>query len=259
VKFDWIKAHADQFEVQVMCDVLDVSKSGYYARQKRPASPLRRRREQLVGQIRQAHRLSRNTYGSPRITRELKAQGVGVCENTVARYMREAGVASKVKCRFRVRTTDSDHDHPIADNVLDRSFTAEAPDRKWAADITYVHTAEGWLYLAAVIDLYSRKVVGWAMADHLRAELCQEALAMAVQRRCPGPGLLHHSDQGVQYACSAYRSFLASRDGAEHEPPRQLLRQRRDGKLLWHPQDGAGLSRDVPDACPGQAVDLRVR
>jgi putative transposase len=215
VKFDWIKEHADQqFEVQVMCDVLDVSKSGYYARQKRPASPLRQRREQVVEQIRQAHQRSRRTYGSPRITRELKDQGVSVCENTVARYMREEGVASKVKCRFHVRTTDSDHDHPIADNVLDRSFMAEAPDRKWAADITYVHTQEGWLYLAAVIDLYSRKIVGWAMADHLRAELCQEALAMAVQGRRPEPGLLHHSDRGVQYACSAYRWFLA-RHGME--------------------------------------------
>ena len=208
MKFDWIKQHADRFEVQVMCDVLEVSKSGYYARQKRPASPLRQRRQKLVGQIRQAHRLSRNIYGSPRITRELKAQGISVCENTVARYMREEGVASKIKCRFRVQTTDSDHDHPIADNVLDRSFTAEGPDRKWAADVTYVHTDEGWLYLAAVIDLYSRKIVGWAMADHLRAELCQEALAMAVQRRYPEPGLLHHSDRGVQYACGAYRSFL---------------------------------------------------
>lgn len=209
MKFDWIKEHADRFEVQVMCDVLDVSKSGYYARQERPASPRRQRRRELLEQIRQAHRLSRGTYGSPRITRELKARGVGVCENTVARYMREEGVASKVKCRrFRVRTTESNHDHPIADNVLGRSFAAEAPDRKWAADVTYVPTDEGWLYLAAVIDLYSRRIVGWAMADHLRAELCQEALAMAVQRRRPGPGLLHHSDRGVQYACGAYRSFL---------------------------------------------------
>jgi putative transposase len=209
VKFDWIRQHADRFEVQVMCDVLDVSKSGYYARQKRPASPLRQRRQELVEQIRQAHRLSRETYGSPRVTRQLKAQGVSVCENTVARYMREEGVASKIKCRFRVHTTDSNHDHPIADNLLDRSFEAEAPDRKWAADITYVPTDEGWLYLAAVIDLYSRKIVGWAMADHLRAELCQEALAMAIERRRPEPGLLHHSDRGVQYACGAYRSFLA--------------------------------------------------
>ena len=127
MKFDWIEEHADRFEVQVMCDVLAVSKSGYYARQQRPASPLRQRRQELLEQIRQAHRLSRGTYGSPRITRELKARGVGVCENTVARYMREEGVASKIKChRFRVRTTDSDHGHPIADNVLDRSFAAEA-------------------------------------------------------------------------------------------------------------------------------------
>ena len=131
-----------------------------------------------------------------------------VCQNTVAKYMRQEGLKSKVKRPFRVRTTDSNHGHPVAMNLLDRTFSAQAPDRKWCVDITYVPTGEGWLYLAAVIDLFSRKIVGWEMADHLRAELCVNALSMAIERRRPDPGLLHHSDRGVQYACEAYRSLL---------------------------------------------------
>ena len=132
-----------------------------------------------------------------------------VSEDTVAKYMRQAGIAARSRRRFRVRTTDSGHDNPVADNVLARQFAAPAPDATWCCDITYVPTGEGWLYLAAVLDLCSRRVVGWAMADHLRAELCLDALSMAVERRRPGPGLLHHSDRGVQYACDAYRALLA--------------------------------------------------
>jgi transposase InsO family protein len=208
VRFAWIERYEDQFPVKILCEVLAVSKSGFYAWKKRPVSECRQRREQLVGQIIQAHQDSRCIYGSPRVTAELNAAGVSVCENTVARYMREEGVESKVKRRFRVKTTDSNHDHPVAANVLDRRFGAEAPDRKWCVDITYVPTDEGWLYLSAVIDLCSRRIVGWAMADHLRAELCIDALSMAIEKRRPDPGLLHHSDRGVQYACQAYRSFL---------------------------------------------------
>jgi putative transposase len=208
VRFDWIQRHEDRFPAKVLCEVLQVSKSGFYAWKKRPMSECRQRREQLVGQIRQAHQDSRCIYGSPRVTAELNACGVIACENTVARYMREEGLASKVKRRFRVKTTDSNHDHPVAANVLDRRFGAESPDRKWCVDMTYVPTAQGWLYLAAVIDLCSRRIVGWAMADHLRAQLCIDALSMAIEKRRPDPGLLHHSDRGVQYACQAYRSFL---------------------------------------------------
>jgi putative transposase len=208
MRFAWIQRHADRFPIKVLCEVLQVTKSGFYAWKKRPMSERQQRREQLVEQICQTHEKSRRIYGSPRVTAQLKASGVMVCENTVARYMREEGLASKVKRRFRVTTTDSNHDYPVAMNVLDRSFQAEAPDRKWCVDITYVPTAEGWLYLAAVIDLCSRMIVGWAMADHLRAELCLDALSMAIQNRRPGPGLLHHSDRGVQYACEAYRSFV---------------------------------------------------
>ena len=191
-----------------MCKALDVAKSGFYAWKARPAGERQQRRRQLVEQIRTAHAGSRGTYGSPRVTVELKESGVDVCENTVAKYMRQAGIVSKTRRRFRVRTTDARHENPIAPNVLDRHFEADRPDRKWVCDITFVPTGQGWLYLAAVLDLCSRRVVGWAMADHLRAELCLDALGMAVERRRPGPGLLHHSDRGVQYASEAYRAFL---------------------------------------------------
>ncbi len=208
MRFDWIDRHRVQFEVEVMCKALDVAKSGFYAWKARPAGERQQRRRQLVEQIRTAHAGSRGTYGSPRVTVELKESGVDVCENTVAKYMRQAGIVSKTRRRFRVRTTDARHENPIAPNVLDRHFEADRPDRKWVCDITFVPTGQGWLYLAAVLDLCSRRVVGWAMADHLRAELCLDALGMAVERRRPGPGLLHHSDRGVQYASEAYRAFL---------------------------------------------------
>jgi putative transposase len=209
VKFDWIDRHKNVFEVRAMCNALNVSKSGFHAWKKRPISPRQERRRVLVQRIRQAHGQSRGTYGAPRVTVELKASGTAVCENTVAKYMRQESLCGRLRRRFRVVTTDSRHDQPIAANLLDRQFNAPAPDRRWCVDITYVPTGEGWLYLAAVLDLYSRKIVGWAMADHLRAELCLEALSMATARRHPQPGLLHHSDRGVQYACEAYRSFLA--------------------------------------------------
>jgi putative transposase len=208
VKFAWIERHQDQFEVQAMCDILQVSKSGYHAFRRRGVSVRGRRRQELKDQIRRAHARSRETYGSPRITVELKEAGVSVCENTVAKYMREEGLRCVSHRRFRVLTTDSNHDYPIAANVLDRQFQSPRPDRTWCVDITYVPTGEGFLYLAAVIDLCSRRIVGWSMADHLRAELCVEALSMAALRRDPGSGLLHHSDRGVQYACGAYRSFM---------------------------------------------------
>jgi putative transposase len=215
VRFAWIRTHAaaEGWPVAVVCDVLDVSRSGYYACRDRPASARARRRVRLTVEVKAAHAASRGTYGSPRVHADLAARGVACCENTVAKVMRQAGVRSTVARQFRVRTTDANHPHPVADNLLDRDFAAAAPDRKWAADITYVSTDQGWLYLAAVIDLCTRKVVGWAMADHLRAELCTDALAMALARRDPPPdaGLVHHSDRGCQYACAVYRELLAAR------------------------------------------------
>jgi transposase InsO family protein len=208
VKFAWIDAHRESFEAELMCRVLGVSRSGYYAWQDRPASIRATRRTKVTERIRAVHDDSRGTYGSPRVTVELKDQGEPVSENTVARYMRSAGIGVKPKKRFVPRTTDSAHPHPIAANVLDRDFDAPAPDAKWACDLTYIWTDEGWLYLSVVIDLFSRRVVGWSMTDHLRSEGVAGALSMALKKRRPGAGLLHHSDRGVQYACGDYRKLL---------------------------------------------------
>ena len=210
MKFAWIRAHRE-FPTRVTCRVLGVSKSGYYASLHRPPSGRRTRRVALAGKVRAVHAENRGVYGSPRVHRALLARGEAVCENTVAKVMREERIAAKRKRKFVPRTTDSSHGHRPAPNVLDRDFAAHAPDRKWAADITYVPTGEGWLYLAAVMDLCSRRIVGWSMADHMRTELCTEALGMALEHRSPGAGLLHHSDRGVQYACEDYRELLRSR------------------------------------------------
>jgi putative transposase len=210
VRFAFVDQRRREFPVTLMCQMLDVSRQGYYAWRARPASARVVRRAALTGQIRAAHAASRGTYGSPRVTVELKEAGMNVCENTVAKYMRQAGVAVTPKRRFVPRTTDPDHPHPLAANVLGRDFTASAPDRKWACDLTYVWTDQGWLYLSVVLDLFSRKVVGWSMSDDLKTRGVAEALAMAIARRKPAKdaGLLHHSDRGVQYACELYRSML---------------------------------------------------
>jgi putative transposase len=208
VRFAFVDQRRREFPVHLMCEVLGVSRSGYYAWRHRPASPRAARRAELTGRIRATHDESRGTYGSPRVTAELKGAGVGVCENTVARYMRLAGVRVTPRRRFVPRTTDADHAHPLAPNRLGRDFGATAPDRKWACDLTYLWTDEGWLYLSVVIDLFSRRVVGWSMADDLKARGVAEALAMALARRKPGAGLLHHSDRGVQYACELYQAML---------------------------------------------------
>jgi putative transposase len=194
--------------VNVMCDILEVTRAGFYAHGERPVSARRARRVELIERISQAHADSRGLYGSPRVTAELNDSGIEVCENTVARLMREMDLRSKIVRKFRPKTTDSNHPNPVAPNRLDRLFSAEEPNRKWCCDITYVPTDEGMLYLAAVIDLCSRRIVGWSMADHLKASLCMNALEMAVLHRRPDEGLLHHSDRGVQYACDDYQEVL---------------------------------------------------
>ncbi|MEX2552319.1 MAG: IS3 family transposase [Actinomycetota bacterium] len=210
VKFAFIKEHLREFPVEVSCDVLEVSRSGYYAWRDRPASERVRRRAELAEKIRQVHQENRAVYGSPRVCQALNAQGESVCENTVAEIMKQQEIRAKTKKKFVPRTTDSSHTQPVAGNLLDRQFDAEGPDCKWAVDITYIPTDEGWLYLAGVIDLYSRKIVGWSMADHMETELVSDALSMAIARRCPGAGLLHHSDRGVQYASEDYMYLLQS-------------------------------------------------
>ena len=193
-----------------MCHVLQVSRAGFYAWLGRPEGPRAARQAEVLGRIRRIHRDSRGTYGSPRVHKALEAEGVACCVNTVAALMRRAGVRAATARRFVVRTTDSRHPHAAAENTLDRRFEPGEPDRVWVADITSIATGEGWLYLAAVLDLGSRKVVGWATADHLRSELIERALRNALEHRRPSGPLLHHSDRGVQYACDDYRELLVA-------------------------------------------------
>lgn len=208
MRFQWIKDHTGEFDVASMCRELNVSRSGYYAWRDRPLSDRAVRRQTLLGQIREEHTLSRRTAGAIKIKQALVQGGIAVCLNTVAKYMREDELCSVRSRRFRPQTTDSAHGHAIAPNTLAQDFTATAPNQKWLCDITYLPTDEGFVYLASVLDVYSRRIVGWQMADHLRAELCTDALAAAIHTRRPGEGLLHHSDRGVQYACDAYQQVL---------------------------------------------------
>ncbi|MDB5171997.1 MAG: family transposase [Phycisphaerales bacterium] len=208
MKFAFIEEHPGEFEVETACEALGVSRSGYYAWLKRPQSGTAKRREELAIKVKAVHEANRGVYGSPRVFQALRAQGEVVCENTVAKVMARQEIRAKTKRKFVPRTTDSRHGQAVAGNLLGRQFAAGLPDRKWAVDITYVPTDEGWLYLAGVIDLCSRMIVGWSMADHMRTELAGDALCMAIARRCPEAGLLHHSDRGVQYASDDYRLLL---------------------------------------------------
>lgn len=210
MKFSFIKEHRHRWPVAAICRVLKVSRSGFFAWLKRPASKRQRRRRELIEKIRLAHRENRELYGSPRVHRALLIDGERVSRNTVAKLMRQEKIRARNKRKFVPRTTDSRHQHPIAENLLDRQFQSSAPDHKWVADITYVPTDEGWLYLAGVLDCFSRKIVGWSMADHMETSLVSDALRMALVHRGPPKGLLHHSDRGVQYASEDYQHLLNS-------------------------------------------------
>jgi putative transposase len=191
-----------------MCQVLEVSRSGYYAWCHRPPSSRRKENEQLSQQIQDIYQASRQTYGSVRIQLALQAKGFQVGRQRVMRLMTQLGIRAQVKRQF-VTTTDSNHDLPIAPNLLNRQFTTSEPDRAWVADISYIPTNEGWLYLAVILDLFSRRVVGWSMADHMRTELVLNALNSALGQRIPAQtGLVFHSDRGSQYASHDYRAAL---------------------------------------------------
>jgi transposase InsO family protein len=206
--FRFIEEHRQQWPVRRLCDTLDVSTAGYYAWRDRPISARQQRRDALVVEICAVHAEAKARYGSPRVHAELEARGRDCCVNTVAKLMRDNDIRAKTARKFR-QTTDSNHDLPVADNLLDRHFDPASPNESWVADITYIPTREGWLYLAAVEDLYSRRVVGWSMADHLQSRLVVDALELAVQRRLPDEGLLAHSDRGSQYASEHYQLLLA--------------------------------------------------
>jgi len=196
------------YPIVLMCRVLEVSRSGWYASRARIRPSDREIRDaELLAKIREIHAASRGIYGSPRIHAQLVRDGVDVGEERVARLMRMAGLAGRVRRRFKV-TTDSKHDKPVASNTLNRDFTAELSDSVWCADITYIPTAAGWVYLAAIIDLATRMIVGWSMATHMRTELVESALLNALTSRAPASRLVHHSDRGSQYASSSYRGLL---------------------------------------------------
>jgi transposase InsO family protein len=209
MRFALIDQAKEQFPVQRLCGVLGVSASGYFAWKDRPAC--RRQRDDLVllAHARSSFALSNGTYGSPRMTRELQDNGFAVGRRRTARLMRENDLKARQKRRFK-RTTDSEHSWPVAPNIIDQDFAADGPNQKWGVDISYVWTREGWLYLAVVIDLFSRRVVGWAVGDRLHRRLAIAALQTALTMRRPPEGLIHHSDRGSQYCSIGYQAVLRS-------------------------------------------------
>jgi putative transposase len=207
MRYQFIADHWEEFPVRRMCRVLNVSSSGYYAWRKRPVSRREMANQELIEEIKAAHEESYETYGSPRIYEELQDNGVICSKNRVARLMREEGIQAKQPKRYKV-TTKANKNHPAAPNLLDRDFTADRPNEKWTADITYIPTLEGWLYLAVILDLFSRRVVGWSMSHRMTSALVMDALNMAIRQRRPGPGLLHHSDRGSQYTGQPYQTLL---------------------------------------------------
>ena len=210
MRFAFIDVEKASYPLRILCRVLRVSRSGYYAWRQRKPSERELEDEQLRPKVLEAFKIGRGTYGSPRVRRELVDQGFEIGRRRVARLMVEMGLQGLSPRKFRV-TTDSNHDDPTASNILARNFEASRVNEKWTTDITYVWTAEGWLYLAVVMDLYSRRIVGWATADHLETSLCLEALSMALGHRSPSEGMIHHSDRGVQYASNRYREALKSK------------------------------------------------
>lgn len=207
MKYAFIKKHQEDFSVKRMCDVLEVSTSAYYDWVDRPDSQHQQEDQRLSEKIKDCHQASRGVYGARRLCEDLREAGEVISRARVERLMKEQGLASKVKQRFKA-TTDSSHDLPVFPNHLNRQFEAAAPDQAYVGDITYIPTQEGWLYLAVLVDLYSRAVVGWAMASHMKASLVNDALLMATFKRRPKAGLVVHSDRGSQYASKLYQKTL---------------------------------------------------
>lgn len=207
MKFTFISAEKAWAPLVALCKVLEVSRSGYYAWEERGRSTRSAEDDKLAVHILAAFKVGLGAYGSPRVQEELKAAGIAVSRKRVARIMRELGLEGRKKRRFKA-TTDSKHSLPVAENLLDRKFEVDAPDVAWVTDITYVWTAEGWLYLAAILDLFSRRVVGFATSQRIDRALVLDALRVAVGRRAPNAGLMHHSDRGSQYASGDYQSAL---------------------------------------------------
>jgi len=208
VRFQFIYDHESDFEVTMMCQTFDVSRSGYYAWKSRPVSDTRQRAESLTAEIQEIHHKRKQVYGSPRVHQELLDRGYEACVNTVAKYMRNAGLRSKTKKKF-IATTNSKHDRPVANNVLNREFASPTkPHQVWLSDITYIWTDQGWMYLAVVLDLFTRKVVGWSADKSMTSQLVVDAMQKAIDREQPSGNVMCHSDRGSQYASEAYQKLL---------------------------------------------------
>ncbi len=207
MSYQFIEKNRQHRPLEVLCRTLKVARSGFYEWQRRPKSKRAQEDEVLGVEIKAIHKESRETYGSPRIHAELKRRGQRCGKKRVARLMAASGITAKTKMKFKA-TTDSKHKHPVAANVLDRRFNVEGPNEVWLSDITFIWTREGWMYLAVVMDLYARRIVGWAVERRMTKEFACRALDMALKRRQPGRGLIHHSDRGSQYARGDYQKLL---------------------------------------------------
>jgi putative transposase len=251
MRFQFIDDHRDEFPVTRMCKVLKVSRSGYYAWRTRPVSEREMANQELGKKIEAVYNESNGTYGSPRIHRELQDQGMACGKNRIARLMLLRGLCAKQNKRYRA-TTKRNRAHRAAPNLLKRNFVADRPNQVWLSDITYIPTQEGWLYLAAVLDLYARRIVGWAMADQMTSDLTQTALQMALRQRQPQLALLHHSDQGSQYTDGQYLALLKEHsiqvsmngagtwyDNAPMESFFGTLKSERVHHLVYHTRDEA--------------------
>ncbi len=221
MKYCFIDQYCSEFGVTKMCRALGVSRSGYYGWKKQPRGKRRKDEEELLMEIKESYRKSKGNYGSPRIADDLRDKGLCCGKNRVARIMKVNGIRAKTMKKFKA-TTNSKHNLPVAENLLNQDFTAASPNAVWVSDITYVATLEGWLYLAVIIDLYSRQVVGWAMHTRLTADFVIRALYQAIGRRRPPAGCIFHSDRGVQYACKDFRKVL------EHYKFRQSMSKKGD-------------------------------
>jgi putative transposase len=212
VKYQWIRQHRSTFSVKVMCDVLKVSDSGYYDWLKRKPSPRFQRTEKIHEDVRTTFEQSGGIYGARKIAEVIEQQNrlKSICRNTASKAMREMGLRSCVAKAFKPMTTQADLSKTPAPNVLDQDFQADGPNCKWVTDITYLSTGNGWVYLVVVLDLFSRKIVGWSISQSLATDLVADALRQAIESRQPGPGLIHHSDRGCQYTSDRYQSILRS-------------------------------------------------
>ncbi len=207
MRYEWIHTQEKAFPVTLMCQVLQVSPSGYYAYIQRLTHPQPNKDLVLIESVKRIHQEMNQSYGSRRMSQQLQNEGYSVGREKARNLMKKAGVQVRMKKRFKT-TTDSKHGYPIAPNLLNQEFEVDFPNTVWVGDITYLWTAEGWLYLAVVLDLFSRRIVGWAMEETMKSDLVESALKMAISRRNPGTGLIFHSDRGSQYASGSYQQLL---------------------------------------------------